>query len=52
MLAKFNNFRSYGASLCAVLLVSKLNKMYFGYFDPENTLIDNDFQGELTDNSA
>ena len=27
--------------LLPVLLFSKLNKMFFGYFDPENILIDN-----------
>ena len=25
-----------------VLLFSKLNKMFFGYFDPENMLLDNE----------
>ena len=39
----------------SVLPFSKLNKMFFGYFDPENIFLDNKnkfFRGELTDNSA
>ena len=38
-----------------MLLFSKLNKIFFGYFDPENILLDNEkkiFRGELTDISA
>ena len=38
-----------------MLPFSKLNKLFFGYFDPENIFIDNEnnfFRGELTDNSA
>ena len=39
----------------SVLPFSKLNKMFIGYFDPENMFLDNEnkyFWGELTDNSA
>ena len=39
----------------AVLLFSKLNKIFFGYFDLEKIFLDNEinnFQGELTDVSA
>ena len=39
----------------AVLLFSKLNKIFFGYFDLEKIFLDNEinnFQGELTDISA
>ena len=25
-----------------VLLISKLNKIFFGYFDPENIILDNE----------
>ena len=38
-----------------VLLFSKLNKMFFGYFDPEKIFLDNEntnFRGELTDIST
>ena len=37
------------------VLFSKSNKLFFGYFDPENTLSDNEnkyFWGDLTDISA
>ena len=39
----------------SVLLFSKLNILFFGYFDPEKIFLDNrmnNFQGELTDISA
>ena len=40
----------------AVLPFSKLNKTFFGYFDPEKVILDNEnnwyFRGELTDISA
>ena len=39
----------------SVLLFSKINKMFFGYFDPENIFLDNEIQklwGDLTDISA
>ena len=40
----------------AVLLFSELNKRIFGYFDPENIILQiikiNNFRGDLTDNSA
>ena len=39
----------------SVLPFSKLNKMCFGYFDPENIFLDNEnnkFRGDLTGNSA
>ena len=39
----------------SVLPFSKLNKTFFGYFDPENIfkiLKINDFRGEITDISA
>ena len=42
-------------ALLSVLPISKLNKHFFGYFDPENIFLDNKnkyFWGELTDNSA
>ena len=38
-----------------MLLFSKLNEIFFGYFDPEKIFLDmkiNNFQGELTDFSA
>ena len=38
-----------------MLLFSKLNKISFGYFDPENIILDNkinNFRGDLTDISA
>ena len=38
-----------------MLPFSKLNKIIFGYFDPENIFIDNkiiNFRGDLTDSSA
>ena len=38
-----------------MLPFSKLNKMFFGYFDPENIFLVNEkinFRGDLTDNSA
>ena len=38
-----------------VLLFSKFNKMFVGYFDPENFILDNkinNFRGDLTDISA
>ena len=38
-----------------VLLFSKLNKLFFGYFDPDffyNIVKINDFRGELDDISA
>ena len=40
---------------CPVLLFSKLNKIFFGYFDPEMSFTimkNNNFKGELTDISA
>ena len=41
--------------LYAVLPFSKLNKIFVGYFDPENIFLANkiiNFRGDLTDNSA
>ena len=41
--------------LVSVLLFSKLNKIFFGFFDPGNIFLDkkiNNFRGELTDISA
>ena len=41
--------------LKAVLLFSKLNDFFFGYFDPENIFLIieiNNFRGDLTDISA
>ena len=42
-------------SLWPVLPFSKLKRIFFGYFDPENNFLDNEnkfFWGEITDNSA
>ena len=39
----------------SVLLFSKLNKIFFGYFDPQNILLDNEnkkIRGDLTGFSA
>ena len=41
--------------MCAVLLFSKLNKFFFGYFDPKNMFSNkkiNNFRGALTNVSA
>ena len=49
------NFVRLQKCLHAVLPFSKLNKTFFGYFDPENIfqiIKINIFWGELTDNSA
>ena len=35
-----------------MLLISKLNKIFFGYFDPENILLEKNNRGDLTDISA
>ena len=39
----------------AVILYSKLNKMFYGYFDPENMFLNNEskyFFGDIIDSSA
>ena len=42
ILTKFNNYRSYGVYQQTGLLFSKLNEMFFGYFDPEKILKKNE----------